>query len=103
MRRIAEAVPGAVAELLRQAPLSPGKVAFAWRAAVGSQLERVTSVRLNGHVLTVAAPTREWAREIHRSSPVIQRRLDALLGDGIVTSLDVKVTPGSHQSLVPNP
>ncbi len=94
MRRIADAVPGAVAELLRRAPLSPGKVAFAWRTAVGAQLQRVTSVGLNGHVLIVAAGTRQWARELHRSSPVILRRLATLLGEGVVTSLDIRVTAG---------
>src|SRR5262249_25437222 len=35
MRPIAQAIPGAVTELLKAAPLSDGKVSFAWRAAVG--------------------------------------------------------------------
>jgi predicted nucleic acid-binding Zn ribbon protein len=94
MRRIGDAVPGAVAQLLQRAPLSPGKISFAWRTVVGPQLERVTSVGLNGHVLIVSAESRQWARELHRSTPVILRRLANLLGGEVVTSLDIRVVPG---------
>ena len=55
MRPLSSALPGALAELLRAAPLSPGKVDFAWRAAVGPALERVTAVRLEGTTLIVDA------------------------------------------------
>jgi predicted nucleic acid-binding Zn ribbon protein len=89
MRQIADAMPGAVAELLRAAPLSAGKVEFAWRTAVGSAFAKVTSVRLEGTVLLVDAATSHWVREIRRSSPVILRRLRALLGD-LVTELSVR-------------
>ena len=53
MHPLTHAVPGAVAKLLRDAPLSPGKVTFAWRATVGPALERVTSARLDGRTLIV--------------------------------------------------
>jgi hypothetical protein len=87
---IASAIPGAVAELLRQAPLSPGKVAFAWRAAVGASLERVTAVRLEGRVLIVDAHTIQWAREVTRSSRIILRRLQTLLGEDSVDQIAVR-------------
>jgi predicted nucleic acid-binding Zn ribbon protein len=90
MRPLNSALPGALAELLRPAPLSPGKVNFAWRAAVGPAVERVTAVRLEGGVLLVDAETRHWAREIHRSSNVILNRLEALLGEGVVSRLEVR-------------
>jgi hypothetical protein len=83
MRPLAHALPGALTELLRDQPLSPGKVAFAWRTAVGAGLERVTSVRLDGRALVVEAASPEWAREIVRSSPVILPRLKSLLGDAV--------------------
>jgi len=89
MRQIGEAMPGAVAELLRQAPLSSGKVEFAWKTAVGAAFSKVTSVRLEGRVLLVDAATSHWVREIRRSSPVILRRLSVLLGD-VVTELSVR-------------
>src|SRR5439155_710299 len=55
---IASAVPGAVTALLKLCPLSPGKVAFAWKTAVGAALERVTAVRLERGVLVVAEAVR---------------------------------------------
>jgi len=90
MRPIASAVPGALAQLLADAPLSHGKVAFAWRAAVGPAMERVTTVRLDGHLLLVDAADPHWAREIARSSSVILNRLQLLLGADTVTRLDVR-------------
>ena len=83
-------MPGALVELLRGAPLSPGKVGFAWRAAVGSAVEKVTSVRLEGRVLLVDAASIAWAREVARSSPVILMRLQTLLGKDTLTSISVR-------------
>jgi hypothetical protein len=83
MRPLAHAVPGALTELLRNQPLSPGKVAFAWRAAVGAGVERVTSVRLEAGILIVEATSVEWAREVARSTPLIFPRLKALLGESV--------------------
>ena len=57
--------------------------------AVGSAFGKVTSVRLEGSVLLVYAATSHWVREIRRSSPVILRRLNVLLGD-IVAELSVR-------------
>jgi len=90
MRPLSSALPGALAELLRGAPLSPGKVAFAWRAAVGPALERETSVRLEGGTLIVDAATRQWASEVRRASSTILRRMDTLLGPDTVKELQVR-------------
>ena len=90
MRPLSSALPGALAELLRGAPLSPGKVAFAWRAIVGPALERETSVRLEGTTLIVDAATRQWAQEVRRSSAIIMRRLSTLLGPDIVKELSIR-------------
>lgn len=94
MRPIAHAVPGALQELLRDAPLSDGKVRFAWTAAVGPALERATSVKLEGGTLVVEATSAQWAREIKRSTGVILARLERLLGDGTVSRIVVR-TPAS--------
>jgi hypothetical protein len=90
MRPLNSAIPGALAELLRDAPLSPGKVSFAWRAAVGPALERETSVRLVEGTLLVDAASRLWAREVTRSSPIILRRLQTLLGADAVVGISVR-------------
>ena len=80
----------ALGTLLRGQPLSPGKVSLAWSAAVGRTIGRFTSVALGPDgTLTVAATDVAWAREIHRSRPVIAARLTQLLGDGVVTRIDI--------------
>ena len=90
MRPLTSALPGAVSELLRNAPLSPGKVSFAWRAAVGPALERETSVRLEGGTLIVDAASRQWAREVRRSSSIILKRLQNFLGSDAVSEISVR-------------
>jgi predicted nucleic acid-binding Zn ribbon protein len=90
MRPLTHALPGALAALLRDAPLSVGKVNFAWRAAVGAGVERVTSVRLENGVLVVEAATTQWAQEVTRSSALILSRLKILLGNGTVTRIVVR-------------
>lgn len=87
-------MPGALAELFRSAPLSPGKVTCAWNAAVGRGLERVTSVRLDGHDLIVEAASAPWAREVARSAHVILPRLQTLLGRATVTRITVRTRHG---------
>jgi len=96
MQSVSNTVPGAVALLLREAPLSPGKVQCAWSVAVGPAMHRATTtVRLEGDRLFVKAVDPQWAREIRRSSAVILSRLQYLLGAGIVTRLDVGITGAS--------
>lgn len=90
MHPLSHAIPAALAEMLRAAPLSDGKVTFAWRAAVGPALERVTAVKLEGRVLLVDTAGTLWSREIARSSPVILRRLQNLLGAAIVEKIEVR-------------
>ena len=90
MRPLTSALPGALATLLKDAPLSPGKVSFAWRAAVGPALERETSVRLEGGTLLVDAVSAQWAREVRRSSSLILHRLQILLGASAVTAISVR-------------
>lgn len=90
MRPLNSALPGALAELLKDTPISAGKVSFAWRAAVGPALERETSVRLEGGTLFVDAASRQWATEIRRSSSIILNRLQTLLGASTVVSISVR-------------
>jgi hypothetical protein len=93
MRSLAHVIPSAVRELLRAAPLSQGKVAFAWRTAVGPQLERATVVALDGSVLVVETASLEWSRELRRSSSTILGRLQGLLGNQTVSRLEIRVNP----------
>jgi predicted nucleic acid-binding Zn ribbon protein len=90
MHSITHALPGALTELLRHAPLSDGKVTFAWTAAVGAAVGRVTNVKLERDVLIIETTSVEWSREVRRSSGVILPRLQALLGKDTVRKLEVR-------------
>jgi predicted nucleic acid-binding Zn ribbon protein len=83
-------MPSALAVILRKAPLTPEKVAFAWRAAVGPAVDNATSVALQDEVLRVRAKDAAWRREVERSSPLILARLQTLLGKDVVRFIDVK-------------
>ena len=77
-----------LAEVLRKAPLSAEKVEFAWRAAVGPAMARVTRVTLDTDgVLHVTSSEAHWGTEVKRSSKLILARLAALLGEGVVKRL----------------
>lgn len=80
MKPIGQILPRVVTDLVRASPLSPGKVDFAWRAAVGTSMSRVSSVRLEKDVLLVEAQTPHWAAAIMRASPIILERLRGTLG-----------------------
>ncbi len=84
------AVSGVLGEILRKAPLSPEKVSFAWRAAVGASIARVSSAVLSADgVLEVRCSDDHWRREIRRSAPLIKERLAALLGPEVVRQVKV--------------
>ena len=82
-------MPTALAAVLRRAPLTPEKVAFSWRTAVGPAVDKVTSVELRGDVLYVRAREAAWEREIERSAGLIRARLDGLLGDRVVRRIEI--------------
>ena len=90
MLPLTAAVPRALAELLRDAPLSSGKVEFAWNASVGPALQRATAVRLEQGVLLVDPQTASWGNEVRRSSRIILRRMQTLLGDDVITEIVVR-------------
>jgi hypothetical protein len=86
-----QVMPAALAAVLRQAPLTPDKIAFAWRTAVGPAVDRASLVNLRGATLVVVVAQDEWRREITRSASLIRSRLDNVLGRGVVGAIDVVV------------
>jgi predicted nucleic acid-binding Zn ribbon protein len=91
MHPVRDAIPPALASLLRRQPLSPGKVALAWRVAVGPQMARATRPRLaETGTLVVEAASEHWAREATRSMPRILARLETLLGADAVRRVEVR-------------
>jgi len=83
-------MPGALAEVLRRAPLTPEKVAFAWRTAVGAAVDRATGVELRGATLVVVVKSDEWRHEISRSLALIRSRVNLVLGDGVVARIELQ-------------
>jgi Dna[CI] antecedent, DciA len=84
-------MPDALAAVLRKAPLTHEKIAFAWRTAVGPSVDRATRVELDGAILRVHAKDAQWRREVEHSASLIRARLDALLGASVVRGLDVTI------------
>jgi hypothetical protein len=84
-------VPGVLVEILRKAPLTPEKVAFAWRTSVGPAMNKVTAVELRGRVLHVRAKDPSWQREVERSLGIVRSRMEALLGRHVVGDIRVRV------------
>ena len=84
-------MPDALAAVLQKAPLTPEKIAFAWRTTVGPAVDRVTTVELQGRVLHVRAKDAAWQREVERSAGLIRTRLGVLLGDDVVRGLKVTI------------
>lgn len=80
MQPLSQLMPRALAEIVRQAPLSHGKVDFAWKTAVGPGMARVSAVRLEDGILIVEARTAQWSSAIMRSSRIILSRMQAMLG-----------------------
>jgi hypothetical protein len=90
MRSISQIIPAALMELLSSAPLSDGKVTFAWKTAVGPAIERATAVKLEAGTLIVETTGPQWTREVRRSTGVIMVRLRTLLGESAVQRIEVR-------------
>lgn len=98
MEPLSQVLPAALAVLLRDAPLSPGKVALAWKAAVGPALARVTEARLlETGVVEVTVADSHWRREVRRLAPLILERLAALLGRDTVTRVTVAASGATRR------
>jgi hypothetical protein len=88
---VRQVVPDAVADIIRKAPLTPEKVAFAWQNVVGPAINQATSVSWGEDgVLRVKTKDAAWQREVERSAALIRARLETLLGEKVVRYIDVK-------------
>jgi predicted nucleic acid-binding Zn ribbon protein len=90
MQSLQQFLPGVVAEIVRRAPMSRDKVAFAWQATVGPAIARATVIALgDGGVLDVQVSTEAWRKELKRSASVILERLEKFLGPGVIARLKI--------------
>lgn len=83
--------PRVLREALDRQPVTTGKVLFAWSLAAGPTLARAASASWHDGTLRVRAKSEAWRQELSRVRPVILSRLAALLGSGVVRTLDVTV------------
>jgi predicted nucleic acid-binding Zn ribbon protein len=81
--------PAVLAEIIRRQPASRARTAFAWAVAVGPALARVTTVEIRDRTLAVTARDARWAKEIERAAATILPRVQHLLGDTPIDSLEV--------------
>jgi predicted nucleic acid-binding Zn ribbon protein len=80
-----QVMPAVVAEVIRKAPLSDEKVAFAWRLTVGPAIAKATKVRLgNDGTLYVTAESQAWIDSVRASVGMIRSRLAHYLGDDTI-------------------
>ncbi|MGE0041884.1 MAG: DUF721 domain-containing protein [Vicinamibacterales bacterium] len=93
MDTLSRAIPGMLAPMIRKAPLTPEKVAFAWRMAVGPEIARSTTVRLGDDGVLQVQADPHWAAEVRRARTLIVPRLAAFLGDGTVRRLQTPPPP----------
>ncbi len=78
-------MPGVVADVIRKAPLTDAKVAFAWRLAVGPAVAKATTVRLAAdRTLYVSAESKAWVDSVRASIGLIRSRLAHYLGEDAV-------------------
>jgi len=90
MIQVQRFLPEALAEILRKAPLTDEKVAFAWRSAVGPGIDRGTTISFDAGTLRVSAREQGYLKEIERSLPLIRARLDTLLGPDVVGTITIE-------------
>ena len=84
-------MPAVLADVIRKAPLTDEKVAFAWRLAVGPAVGKATTVRLSANgTLYVKAEAPAWSDAIGKSLGIIRSRLAHFLGETAVKNIDLK-------------
>ncbi len=93
-RPLRDILPDAVAETLRDQPMSQAKLEFAWRAAAGAAVARLSTVTLDGTALRVEVPGPLWAVEIERARDAVLQKLARVLGPGTVDRLVVRAPAG---------
>lgn len=92
MIAVPRVLPDVLSDIIRRQPLTPAKVDFAWRTAVGAGIARISTVRLGRDgTLRVRVPDARWKQEIDRAGDVIRARLERLLGEDL-QRLDIDIS-----------
>ena len=89
MQALDKTAARALKVILDGQPLSPAKIAFAWRMAAGPTLAAATTVRWSEGRLHVRARTESWRREVIRARPMVLARLREMVGADVVRSMEI--------------
>jgi hypothetical protein len=91
MEQLSTTADAALRRLLEAQPTTPAKVAFAWRMAAGPAVDRATETewRPDG-VLRVRSRGDAWRREVRQARAMLLRRLEHLLGPGVIARLEIE-------------
>jgi hypothetical protein len=104
MRPLRDVLPGVLNSIIRRAPRSAEKAAFAWTVAVGPAISRASQVSLGeSGTLIVRFDDRHWKKEVERSLQVVTARLNDLLGPGTVTRITLIGPAGRPSKAESNP
>ena len=82
-----------VTEIVRKAPLSDEKVAFAWRLAVGPAVDKATTVRLTSSGTLHVSAEAAWIEAVKKSAGLIRSRLAHMLGDDTIKQITYGARP----------
>jgi predicted nucleic acid-binding Zn ribbon protein len=75
-------LPTVLRSVLARQPMSSGKLAFAWRASVGTAIARATRLeRRSDDVLLVHPTSPQWRHELETQRELIEARLRTWLGN----------------------
>ncbi len=90
MTPVKQLATSTVAAALRNQPLSPAKVRFAWELAAGRPMARAAEPAVDSAGTVVLRVTdARWAREIARAQPILLERLRAWLGPDVQVRVDL--------------
>ena len=89
MERLDRTAVRAVRELIGPQPVTDAKIAFAWALAAGPALARASKITWRDGELRVEANAETWRKEILRAKPMLEARIDEILGPGVVRRISI--------------
>jgi len=90
MQSVSDLAGAALRGLLAEQPVTPGKVALAWRLAAGPTLARAASIEWDGGgVLRIRVADPAWLREVRFARPKLVERLREMLGPDAVRRVEI--------------
>ena len=97
MERLDRTAVRAVRALIGTQPVTEAKIAFAWALAAGPALARAAKITWRDGELRVEATSDTWRKEILRAKPMLETRIDEILGPGVVRRISLPTVAGAAE------